>query len=130
MSSLATYPLLEAIYTRLVAGLAPTPVYNHVPQGTSPPYVTLAEPTSAIDDTKTDDGQDHVVTVQVFSTYRGEREALLIGSAIYGLLNEQTLTLSGHDNWSLRFENQIALPEPDGLSTRVVLKFRVRTTPQ
>ena len=130
MSSLATYAVQEAAFARLGAELAPTVVYNHVPQGTAFPYVTLSETFTVDDGTKTDHGQDHTLTVQVFSAYRGEKEALLLASRVYAALHEATLTLSGHDNWLLRFENQTVIPEPDGLSVRVVLKFRVRTAPQ
>ena len=119
-------PVLEALYARL--GALGYTIYNHVPQGTAFPYIVIGNATVIDDGTKTAFGESHSVLIQIYSRHRGEKEALDIASNVYDLLHEKLLALTGHDNWRCRCEFGETLPEPDGLSVRVLRRYRIDTS--
>lgn len=94
--SLALNEFQRAVYARLASQLT-TPVYNHVPQGSPFPYVVTGYKTSVPWRTKTEDGQEITITIDVWSNAAGDKEAATLMGQVYAALDRQesALTMSG-----------------------------------
>ena len=112
--SLAANELQKALYARLTAQLAGTPVYDHVPQATAYPYVRLGSLTALPWDTKTEDGQEYTVTIHAFAQGAGKKSVQALMQTIYAALHHQeaSLTLTGFTVVVLRCEFSEADVEP------------------
>lgn len=94
--------LQQAVYDRLAADatlstIAPGGVYDHVPQSTVYPYITLGYAAADNAGTKTEDLREFTFTVNVWSRQRGHKEARTIQERIRTLLHRVALTVStGH----------------------------------
>lgn len=88
----------------LVSALGGAKVFDHVPAGTSFPYVTFGR-TSVYDwSTATESGTEQLFTLHVWSKARGKAEALTILERIGAILHDQPLVLDGHALVNLRRE--------------------------
>lgn len=99
-------------------------VYDHVPQGSSFPYVSVGEYATQEDGAKGLNGQDFDVTIHTWSRYRGRKEIFDIMKQIYAALHEQSLTVSGGDTILLRYAFSDDFPDPDGITQHGVQRFR------
>ena len=91
-------PLLElqqAVYGRL-SGLLDTPVYDAVPAGTAPPYLTLGEASVTDWSTKSSAGCEIILRLHVWSAYAGMSEAAGIMDAVSGALTGNPLVVAGY----------------------------------
>jgi len=127
----ASWPLHKAIFDALVAdaglGALVTGVYDHVPAEAVLPYVTLG-PASATDwSAGSFNGQDHDITVDVWSAAPGHGEAKQIMAAVHAALHHRDLALEGAQLVLLHYRFSDVFTDADGESIHGVMRFRALT---
>ena len=100
-------------------------IFDNVPQDTTYPYVLLGNITALNRGTKTLDGNDYVLDIDVWSTYRGKKEISEAMERIYELLHDTTYSVSGADMVVSQVRNTITLVENDGITRHGVLTLSV-----
>src|SRR5262245_39109584 len=134
MSS-ASWSLQQSVFAALTADSALTSllggarIYDDVPQGTGLPYLTLGQSTERDWSTGTEDGNEHILTLHVWSNARGKKQAHDIIAAVRSALHDQPLTLTGHRLVNLRHEFSEARRDPDGEAIHGIARFRAVTEP-
>jgi len=116
--------LQAAIYSALDAALS-YPVYDHVPQDESTPYVKIGNATDMPFDTDEDTGFETTVTVHAHSEYLGKKEVQNMQAAIYDALHRAELTVSGYHVLDVQQEFSEMLDDDDGISRHGVQRFRI-----
>jgi len=135
--STASWQLQVALHATLIqdadlmTGLGGAKIYDHVPRGTKPPYVTLAQTTERDWSTGGAEGSEHTVTLHVWSQAYGRKQVQSLMAAIRSALheNEAAITLSGNALITLRHELSEVRREPDGDTLRGLVRFRAVTEP-
>lgn len=131
MSDLATQALQQTVMTLLrndtTLGTLANGVFDYVPDKTNFPYVVLAEVESTDWPTLTRAGQQHRMTLSVFSRYGGRKQAQHITERVYELLHEVMLSISGHSCVSCRMQEQDIILLNDGRTYRGDSIFLIRT---
>jgi hypothetical protein len=134
MSS-AGFELQKAVYASLtddpglVALLGGTRVYDAVPRGAAYPYVTFGQSSWQDWSTGSDDGEEHTLTLHVWSDAGGHRDTHHIMSRLRERLHEAALSVTGHRLVNLRHEFSEARRENGGESYRGLVRFRAVTEP-
>ena len=118
-AALSGTPALQALIG------APARLYDHAPPGLTFPYVTFGALHVAPYDTKTETGFEQTVTLDIWSRYRGQREAQDILQAIYTALHRATLTISGATFLLCEFHSADLTPLDDGITTHAAVRFTV-----
>lgn len=113
--------------TRLVTSLGGAKIFDEAPRNAEPPYVVFADAQMRDWSAQLSAGAEQFLTLSVFSTQRGVREALEIGQAVVELLNEAPLVLQDHQLIDLRFQAMETRREQNGRFARVNLRFRAAT---
>ena len=127
--------LQKAIYQRLktdavlVSLLGGMKIYDDTPQRTEFPYVTFGQSTIRDWSTSTESGNEHVMTLHVWSRAAGRRQLHEIMDAIEASLHDQPLALTGWRLINLRHENSDARRDPDGETYHGTLRYRAVTEP-
>ncbi len=130
----AQLELSKALYTRFLAATASgqplegVGIHDYVTQASAYPYITIGEmfPTDYSD--KSDQGQEIILQIHVWSQKTSSLELKTIQAAIYNLLHNQPLTITGQINYLIRFQMAVGLqPESDGITRQAVLKYRILT---
>jgi Protein of unknown function (DUF3168) len=130
-----TWPLQQSVFATLSADaaltalLGPGRVLDDVPQATPLPYVTLGRIASQDWSTGSEDGTEHLFTVNVWSGARGKKQTHEILGAIRAALHDQPLTLAGHSLINLRHQRSEVRRDPDGETIHGVARFRAVTEP-
>ncbi|WP_030744450.1 DUF3168 domain-containing protein [Streptomyces sp. NRRL F-5135] len=126
-------PVQRAVYGKLT-GDAPlmaaiSGVYDYTPEDIPYPFVVIGEAIETPDNRHGGFGRQTVITLHVWSRYRGYAQALAIGARITALLDHQPLTIAGQAHIVTRFEFSQTLtdPEPPGDIRHLVLRYRVLT---
>lgn len=126
-------PVQAAVLQRLkgdatLSGLI-TGVYDYLPEETPFPYVMVGEATEVPGNAHDRYGRETVVTLHVWSQYRGYAQALKIGARVTALLDHQPLTITGLDHVVTRYEFSQTLTDPEspGNIRHLVLRYRVVT---
>ncbi|MGH3599812.1 MAG: DUF3168 domain-containing protein [Pseudonocardiaceae bacterium] len=130
----AQTPLLliqAAIFSRLtadvtLAGLV-TGVFDEVPEDAAHPYVVVGEAIETPRNAHAQFGREVVVTLHVWSRYRGFAQAITIVNRITALLDQQPMSIAGHAVVSVRHEFTQTLRDPDPEIRHVPIRFRVTT---
>jgi hypothetical protein len=106
-------------------------VYDAVPTSPAPtfPYVTLGDCQVLPDKAGCIDGAEVSLQIDVWSRATGYGEAKAIGKAILAKLDDQPLTVTGHDVVVFEHASTNYLRDPDGLTRHVAITFRSLTTP-
>ncbi|MCX4686763.1 DUF3168 domain-containing protein [Kitasatospora purpeofusca] len=106
-----------------------TGVHDYVPEGTAYPYVVIGEALETPDNAHGRFGRQTVLTLHVWSQYRGYGEALAIGARVMTLLDHQPLTITGLDHIATRYELAQTLtdPEPPGDIRHLIQRYRILT---
>lgn len=129
----ASWSLQQAIYTTVTndaalnALIGPPRLYDHVPQNTAYPYLTLGQSTVRDWSTGTEVGDEHSLTLHVWSRASGRKEANDIMAALKDALHDRALTLSGYRLVNMRHELSEARREPDGDTYHGLIRFRAVT---
>ncbi|OII60112.1 hypothetical protein BJP40_00690 [Streptomyces sp. CC53] len=130
---LALLPVQIAVYGALQAdaalGTLVTGVFDFVEEGQPYPYVHVGEAIETPDNAHDRHGAETVITLHVWSQYRGYAEALRIAGRVVEVLDHTPLSIDGHHHVATRFEFSQTLtdPEPPGDIRHVVLRFRIVT---
>lgn len=130
----AAIELQKAVYAALVADVALAArignrIYDHAPASAPFPYVTFGRASHYDWGTTTEDGDEHIFTIHVWSRTKGRAEALAIMAAVRARLHDADLTLSGHALVNLREEMSETRFEDDHDVHHGSLRFRAVTEP-
>ena len=112
----------DAALSALLGGPA---IYDDVPQGTRPPYVSFGDLATRDWRTKDARAEEHFATLNVWSRERGRKEAYEIIAAIDAALDGAPLALEGHRlvNLSTTFWTVAR----DGENYRGIVRLRAAT---
>jgi hypothetical protein len=125
--------LQQAIFAKLtgdaalVALLGGERVYDDVPTRAEFPYVTFAQTSERDWSTGSEDGAEHVLTLNVWSRGGGRKEAHEIIGAVRAALHDAALSLTGHRLVSLRHELSEARRDADGETWHGIVRLRAVT---
>jgi hypothetical protein len=130
----ALFAVQQAVFNTLSAsaeiqsmlGAAPR-LYDHTPPGAVFPYVVYGVMHVAPFDTKTEIGFEQVITLNIWSRYRGGKETRDIFQALYDTLHRATLTVSGQVFLSCEFHSADFSTDSDGLTTHGAARFSIIT---
>ena len=131
----SSWALQQALYAAvtgsasLSALIGPPRVYDDVPQGTPFPYLTLGQSTLRDWSTGTDDAEEHILTLHVWSRAGGRKVMHEVMDALRATLHDQPLVLSGHRLVNIRHEISEARRDPDGETYHGIVRFRAVTEP-
>ena len=100
-------------------------IFDNVPQDTAYPYVVIGNINVINRGTKSLDGNEYNVDIDVWSTYRGKKEISDAMERIYELLHDTTYTVSGANMVISQVRNTITLVENDGITRHGVLTLSV-----
>src|SRR5262245_55579355 len=129
----ASWALQQAIHqtlttnATLMALLGGPHVFDHVPRGASSPYVTFGVSSVRDWSAGSEDGGEHIVTLQVWSKAAGRKEAEGIAEALRAALHDQAPALAGHHLVNLRHELTEIRREPDNEMYRGIVRLRAVT---
>ena len=131
----SSWALQKSIYATLVGDaaviglLGSARIYDDTPQRSAFPYLTLGQSTLRDWSTGSEDGDEHLLTVHVWSRADGRHEAHEIMQALRDALHERALALDGHRLVNLRHELSEARREPDGETYHGIVRLRAVTEP-
>ncbi len=131
----STVALQQAIFLRLttnsalIAALGGPRVYDQTPQPVAFPYITFGQSTLREASTATEPGDEHLLTLHVWSRAHGRRQTQTIMGLLRNLLHDQALTLTDHQLVNLRHEFSDYRRDPDGETTHGTLRLRAVTEP-
>jgi hypothetical protein len=130
----ALFNAQTAIYNALAANGSiqsllgsPPALYDHTPPGATFPYIVFGPISVQPYDTKTEIGFEQIVTLDVYSRYRGSKEAKDIVQATYDALHRAALTVSNEVFLLLEFHSADLALESDGLTYRAAARFSIIT---
>lgn len=104
-------------------------IYDHVPRKAEYPYVTFAQSTVQDWSTGDDEGDEHMVTLHVWSRAENRGQLQEIIAALLAALHERDLPLTGHRLVNLRHDHTETRREPDGERFRGIVRLRAVTEP-
>ncbi|MGE0764894.1 MAG: DUF3168 domain-containing protein [Hyphomicrobiaceae bacterium] len=104
-------------------------IFDDAPQRTAMPYLTIGQTVVRDWSTGTESGNEHRLTLHVWSRAEGRHQAHEIMQAVRDALHEQALTLDGHRLVNLRHEISEARREPDGETYQGIVRLRAVTEP-
>jgi hypothetical protein len=131
----SSWSLQRAIYEVLVADAAMLDllggprIFDAVPDNSAFPYLTLGQ--SSVNDwsSGSEAGEEHRLTLHVWSRAVGRRETHELMAALRGVLHDRALDLDGHRLVNLRHELSEARREADGVTYHGIVRFRAVTEP-
>ena len=123
------FALQSTIYTALnndsnLTSTLGASVFDDVPENTGYPYVQIGEDQVSDFSTKDETGSEVTIEMDVWSRYRGSKEAKEIMDRIHTLLHDSSLTVSGTNLVNLRFEFSDLVRDPDGITRHGIMRFR------
>jgi hypothetical protein len=111
----------------LAAALGPNKIFDRVPRNAEPPYVTFGSISTDDWSTGTERGDEHVVTLNVWSDALGRADAAGLMARVAAVLDDRPLVLIGHRLVSLRHERSETRRRNDGDKVQGVMRLRART---
>ena len=100
-------------------------IFDNVPQDTSYPYVVIGNESAINRGTKTLDGNEYTIDIEVWSQYRGKKEIKEAMERVYNLFHDATYSVSGADMVVSQVRNVITLTENDGITRHGVITLSV-----
>jgi len=131
----ASFELQKSLYAALSAYaplgtlLGGPHIFDEVPRGAQHPYVAFGQLTVRDWSTGSEQGDEHNITLHVWSREPGHRQAHRIAEAIRDCLHEAALLIDGHRLINLRHETTELRREGGGERYRGFLRFRAVTEP-
>lgn len=127
------YNLQAAIYSKLTGdttlmGLVTNRVYDDVPESTAFPFVEFGDTSDDADNTFSKNGRRATVSVDVWSRYRGNKEALSILDRIGLVLERVALTVTGYVHIATSQGRVGVTRQGDGITRRGTITFSVWVT--
>jgi hypothetical protein len=124
----ALYEVLRADAT-ITSCLGANRVFDQPPQRSAMPYLTFGQSTVRDWSTGSEAGDEHLLTLHVWSRADGRHQTHEIMQALRTALHERGLTLDGHRLVNLRHELSEARREPDGETYHGIVRLRAVTEP-
>ncbi|WP_315833898.1 DUF3168 domain-containing protein [Bradyrhizobium prioriisuperbiae] len=131
-----SFPLQTAIFAALTApGALPAVVggrvYDERVQNSAMPYLSMGDCQVLPDKAECIDGAECFPIIDVWSVYKGYKEAKEIAAAILAKLDDkpQNLTVAGFNVIVFELSNYQPLRDPDGITRRVSITFRTLINP-
>ena len=129
------FELQTAIKTKLDATSALTALLSNgvdsirdaVRQDDSFPYLAIYEVASIENDTMTANGIDNLISIHIYSRYRGQLEIKNIMKEVYDALHKQALSLSSGNHVMTTFTSSSSFVEEDGLTRHSQINFKIVT---
>ena len=103
----------------------PARLYDHAPPALTFPYVTFGAVQIAPYDDVTGSGFEQIVTLDIWSRYRGSKEAKDILAATYDILHRAKLTVAGADFILCEFHGASIGLLDDGLTTHAAARYQI-----
>lgn len=146
MTADASWPVQQAIFAALAVDATLTAlladgadsIFDDVPEREAFPYLTIGDIQSSAADTKTEGGQEHTATLNVWTKrssrtatetgHEGRKQARLILDAAIAVLNHATLTVTGFVNTGTYYLFSDVYRDDDN-TYHGVARFRVVTEP-
>lgn len=131
----ASWSLQKAIHQALTSDagvlslLGGPRVWDHVPRGATFPYVTIGATTDRDWSTGTERGDEHILTLHVWSKAAGRQEAESIAETLRRALHDQPLTLDACRLVNLRHEFSDTRRDVDSELYHGVVRLRAVTEP-
>ena len=130
----ASFSLQAAIFAALSAdstlqSLIGARLYDAVPQAPAFPYAVLGDDAETNWDTATEQGSEHIITVDVWSRGGGHKESKAIADAVRTVLDGAALTPPGQTLIDIRYQGAAFARADDGETYRATLKFRAVLEP-
>jgi hypothetical protein len=113
----------------LVSLLGGAKIYDEPPRDAALPYVALGEDVIADNSTATESGDEHALTLHIWSRQGGHKEAHVIAGAVLEALVDVPLALDGHHLANLRFVVADVRREADGRTYHGIVRLRAMTEP-
>jgi len=129
----ASWALQKAIYQALMgdvvlnALLGMGKIFDDVPQGEALPYITIGQATAHDWSTATDEGLEHILTLQVWSKNSGRKGIQAIMQALHDILHDAVLPLEDHQLINLRHEFTDFNRVKDGEAYHGLTRYRAVT---
>ena len=111
------------VCSTLADELAPIKVYDYVPEKAEAPYVVWNTAWGAERDTLNGTADRVWFQIDVWSTYRGYKEATEIADRIVRRLGHSIACLDGYSTIHLLLEQGHSTRDPDGRHRRIALTF-------
>lgn len=108
------FDLQAALFTVLSGASIGAGVYDTAPQNANFPYITIGRIVLSELDTQTKIGHAAQVRIHTYSRTGSMKECKDIQGAIFNALHRTTLTITGHNNFSLLREDTDCLADGDG----------------
>lgn len=131
----ASWALQRSIYqvlagsSELTALLGCEHIYSNPPPAAQLPYITLGQTVNLDWSTGTEDGNEHSLTLHVWSRADSAIEVHEIIQVVRMLLHNQPLELENHYLVNLRHEFTEARIDPDGETMHGIVRYRAVTEP-
>ncbi len=131
----ASRALQKAIFEALLADTALTAllgagkIFDDVPQGVSFPYLTIGQASTRDWSTSTEEGAEHILTLQVWSKAAGRKTIQAIIQAVHDILHNAALTLEDHNLVNLRHEFTDLTRAKSGHAYHGLTRYRAVTEP-
>jgi len=118
--------LAESAAVQEILGDSP-PLYDYVSPGATFPYIVYGPVHAAPNDTKTDIGFEQIVTLNIWSRYRGGKQTREIFQAVYDTLHRASLSISGQVFVSCEFHSADFSIDADGMTYHAAVRFSIVT---
>lgn len=130
----ALFSVQQAVFAALSSSaevqalLGPTPaLFDHVPPNAAFPYVACGPVHLTPFDTLTETGFEQVLTLNIWSRYRGGKETRDIFQALYDTLHRASLSVAGLVFLSCEFHSADFGLDSDGLTYHAAVRFSITT---
>jgi len=131
----SAWALQEAIYAALTAdaGLRallgdPARIYDDAPADAVFPFLTIGQARQS-DWPGAPGGAAHALTLHVWSRYAGRKEVKDVMAAVYAVLHDASLAVSGQQLVNLRFVFGDVFRKQDGDTYQGLMRYRAVTEP-
>jgi Protein of unknown function (DUF3168) len=131
----ASWALQRSIYQALTGSIELTSllggerIYSNPPPAAEFPYITLGQTVNLDWSTGTEDGNEHSLTLHVWSRANSAEQVHDIIEQIRVALHNQLLALEDHYLVNLRHEFSEARLDPDGETMHGIVRYRAVTEP-
>jgi len=130
----ALFNAQSAVFTALAASGSiqsligsPPRLYDHVPPGAVFPYMAFGAIHVQPYDTKSEIGFEQIITLNIWSRYRGSKEAKDILQAAYDALHRAALSVSNEVFLSCEFHSADLALMDDGITYHAAARFSLIT---
>jgi hypothetical protein len=123
--------ILAALTSATIPNVPSSRIYDAVPQNAPTPYVSIGDCQLLPDKAGCIDGVIAYPIINVWSTYNGYKEAKEIAAAVLAKLDDkpENLSVAGFSVIVFEIEQYQPLRDPDGITRRVSLTFKVLLSP-